>query len=368
MSGTRVFKPGMLKGAARNAATIGAMATALSLLAASGALASTVTVSGGNTVRVGETGNEVNRVTVSYEAGPNRFRIVDSSANLAPSDSCLAVDAHSATCPGTGIKTVSVTTDDQNDTIALDASVPSSVAGNLDGGSGNDAVSGHGSVNGGSGNDTVIGSPLADTIRGGSGRDTVDGRNGPDDIAGGSGTDTLVYAADRATPVNVTVGDGNGNDGGAEDQGSSRRDTVHGDLEVVIGTALSDLIVGDWSSETLVGGAGDDTLIGNNGGDRLLGLEGSDLILGGNGGDVLKGWLGADRLFGGRDRDKVVGGPDGDLVVGNKGRDVLKGKSGIDRLRAKDHYRDRKISCGAGANGLEGAKRDKHLDPKPRSC
>ena len=183
----------MLKGAAKKAASTGAITAALALLAAPGALASTVTVSGGNTVRVGETGNEVNRVTVSYDAGMDQFRVVDSSANLAPSGTCLAVNVHTATCPGTGIKTVSIDTDDQNDTIALDPSVPSTVTGNLDGGSGNDTVSGHGTVDGGSGNDTVIGSPLADTIRGGSGRDTVDGRNGPDDIAGGSGTDTLVY-------------------------------------------------------------------------------------------------------------------------------------------------------------------------------
>ena len=358
----------MLKGAPKKAASTGAVMAALALLAAPGALASTVSVSGGNTVRVGETGNEVNRVTVSYEAGMDQFRVVDSSANLAPSGTCLAVNVHTATCPGAGIKTVSIDTDDQNDTIALDPSVPSTVTGNLDGGSGNDTVSGHGTVDGGSGNDTVIGSPLADTIRGGSGRDTVDGRNGPDDIAGGSGTDTLVYPADRTTPVNVTVGAGNGNDGGAQDQGSGRRDTVRGDIEVVIGTALGDLLAGDSSSETLVGAAGDDTLIGNNGSDTLLGLEGNDLILGGHGRDILKGWIGADRLFGGPDGDRVSGGPDGDLVVGNGGRDILKGKGGIDFLQAKDGVRDLRIKCGRGDNRAERAKRDRHLDPKPRSC
>src|SRR4029079_14859498 len=109
---------------------------------------------------------------------------------------CLPVQCHTAPWRGTGIKPVSIDTDDQNDTIALDPSVPSTVTGNLDGGSGNDTVSGHGTIAGGSGNDTVIGSPLADTIRGASGRDTVDGRNGPDDIAGGSGTDTPLYHAD----------------------------------------------------------------------------------------------------------------------------------------------------------------------------
>lgn len=345
----------------------GALGVLVALIAAPGAMASTVTVTGSNTIRAAETGSETNRIAVSYNGATDLYTVRDTAANLTPSGACTAVDAHTATCPGAGIKTISVDTDARDDTIALDPSIPSTVAGNLDGGPGNDTVKGHGTLDGGSGNDAVVGSPLADTLRGGSGRDALDGGNGPDDIAGGSGTDSLTYAA-RATPVSVTIGSGDRNDGGIEDQGSGRRDTVRGDVEVLIGTAKGDFLAGDSSSETLVGAAGDDTIIGNNGGDRLLGLEGNDLILGGNGGDVLKGWLGADRLFGGRDRDKVVGGPDGDLVVGNKGRDALKGKGGIDFLRAKDGFRDRKISCGSGPNKREGATRDRSLDPRARSC
>ena len=339
----------------------------MALVAAPGATASSVTVTGSNSVRAAETGSETNRIAVSYDGATNSYTVRDTAANLTPAGICTAVDAHTATCPGAGIKTISVDTDARDDTILMGPSIPSTVIGNLDGGPGNDTVTGHGTLDGGSGNDTVLGSPIADTLRGGSGRDALDGGNGPDDIAGGSGTDSLTYAA-RSTPVNVSIGSRDGNDGGAEDQGSGRRDTVHSDVEVLIGTPQADFLAGDSSSETLIGGAGDDTLIGNNGGDRLLGLEGNDLILGGNGRDVLKGWLGADRLFGGRDRDKVVGGPDADLVVGNKGSDVLKGKGGIDFLRAKDGYRDRKITCGSGPNKRESAKRDRHLDPRPRSC
>ena len=54
--------------------------------------------------------------------------------------------------------------------------------------------------------------------------------------------------------------------------------------------------------------------------------------------------------------------------MGNHGHDVLKGKGGIDFLRAKDRTHDFKINCGSGSNRLEGAKRDKRLDPRPRSC
>ncbi len=345
------------------------LAFALALCGASNALASTVMVSGGNTVRVLESGSEVNRVTVSFDAGMNLYDVTDSAASLTPSGTCTAVSSHSATCPGTGIKTISVDTDAQADSISMDvATIPTSVVGNLDGGPGDDSVSGHGTLNGGSGNDLIHGSPLADNVRASSGRDFVDAGDGPDDIEGGSGTDTLDYPANRATPVNVTIGSGNGNDGGVEDQGSGRRDTVHGDIEAVVGTPQADLIAGDSSSETLIGGGGNDVLSGNNGNDTLLGLEGDDIILGGEGQDLLRGWLGADRLFGGRGNDRVSGGPDGDLVVGNRGHDVLKGKGGIDFLRAKDGSRDYRIKCGRGSNRLEGATRDKRLDPRPRSC
>ena len=356
-----------MKGRLNKGVLAGVLGVAASLIAAPAALGSSVSVTGGNTVRVAETGNEVNRIAVSYDAGTDLYTVTDSSANLAPSGTCTAVNAHAATCPGMGIKTISVGTDQQNDTIALGASIPSTVMGNLDGGGGDDTVSGHGTVDGGSGNDTVLGSPLADNIRGGSGRDFLDGGSGPDDIAGGSGTDTLSYA-NRANPVSVSIGAGSGDDGGPEDLASGKRDTVHGDVEVLVGTPLADVLAGDSSSETLIGGAGNDTLGGNNGSDTLLGLEGDDFLFGGNGRDVLRGWLGADRLFGGPDGDRVSGGPDNDLVVGNLGSDILKGKSGIDFLQARDGVHDVKIKCGPGNNRAEGAKRDRRLDPRARSC
>jgi Ca2+-binding RTX toxin-like protein len=340
------------------------------LAASPAAFASTVTITGGNTVRVLESGSEVNRVTVRYDAGMDLYEVGDSAANLTPSGTCAMVTAHSATCPGAGIKTISVDTDAQNDSIAMDlTTIPSTVTGSLDGGPGDDSISGRGTLTGDTGKDQISGSLLADNVRGSSGNDTIDAGDGPDDIQGGSGTDTVVYPASRTTPVNVTVGTGNYNDGGAEDQGSSgRRDTVHGDIETVIGTPLGDLIAGDSSSETLIGAAGDDVLSGNNGSDTLLGLEGNDVILGGNGRDLLVGWLGGDRLFGGPDGDRVKGGPDDDLIVGNRGADILKGKGGIDFIRAKDGFHDLRIKCGRGSNRLEGATRDKRLDPRPRSC
>jgi Ca2+-binding RTX toxin-like protein len=370
----------------KRAATAGAGALALGLLVVPGALASTVTVTGGNTVRVAESGDEVNRITVTYDAGLDLYTVTDSAANLTPSGTCTPIDAHTATCPGAGITTINVDTDARDDSISLDpATIPDTVTKRLAGGSGNDSVSGangpgsvlgesgndtvdgHGTVDGGSGNDTVTGTAAAENIRGGSGRDLLNGGLGPDDIAGGGSTDTLFYP-DRATAVSVTVGSGNRNDGGIEDQGAGGRDTVHGDVEIVVGTALNDVLAGDSSSETLIGAAGDDTLVGNRGQDTLLGLEGNDQIFGGSGRDLLRGWLGNDREFGGPEADRVSGGPGGDLLVGNFGSDVLKGKGGIDFLKARDGTRDVKIKCGRGNNRAEGATRDRRLDPRAKSC
>ena len=370
----------------KKAITVAIVGLGAILIATPSALASTVTVAGGDTVRVVETGNEANQVTVGYDAGADLYLVADAAATLTPSGTCVMVDGHNSTCPGAGIKTVSVATGDRDDSIALDAAtIPSTITetldggsandtlsgantpGTLTGGSGNDVVSGRGTLNGGSGNDMLTGSPLADTLRGSRGRDTLDGGLGVDEISGGSSTDTLAYRG-RSSGVNVTIGSGNFNDGGPEDQTGSRRDNVRGDVEVLFGTDLGDVLVGDGSSETLVGLAGDDFIMGNRGGDTILGFDGNDLLIGESGSDILRGGPGADRQFGKSGNDRLAGGPDDDLLRGGTGHDVMKGKNGIDRINARDGLRDVKISCGPGPRGLESAKWDRRLDPRPRSC
>jgi Ca2+-binding RTX toxin-like protein len=356
------------------------------LLGAPAALASTVTVTGSDTVRVLETGNEANQVTVAYSPGSDLYRVTDAAPTLTPSGICVMVDPHSATCPGAGIRKVSVATGDRDDSIALDAAtIPATITEDLDGGSandtvrgantpgtlkggsGNDSVAGRGTLSGGSGNDTLTGSPLADNLHGSSGKDTLDGGFGADDISGGSSTDTLVYPA-RLNGVNVTIGSGSGNDGGPEDQSGNQRDTAHGDIEIVFGTELGDVLVGDHSSETLVGLGGDDFVVGNSGRDTVLGFDGNDLLIGESGNDVLRGGPGADRQFGKSGNDRLAGGPDDDFLRGGTGHDVMKGKTGIDRINARDGFRDVKINCGPGPKRLERAKWDRRRDPRPRSC
>jgi len=373
---------GLIKKAGVAAVTaIGAIA-----FAAPSAPASTVTVTGGDTVRVAESGNEGNQITVSYDAGADLYRVTDAASTLTPSGTCLMVDANTATCPGAGIDTISVDTGDRDDAITLDAAtIPSTTTenlnaadgndnvrgantpGTLSGGPGNDSVRGRGTLNAGSGNDSLTGSPQADNLRGSSGRDMLDGGFGADDISGGSSTDTLVYPA-RINGINVTIGSGNNNDGGPEDQTGSRRDTVHGDIEILFGTEINDVLVGDRSAETLIGLGGDDFAIGNSGRDTVLGFDGNDLLIGESGSDLLRGGPGADRQLGKSGNDRLAGGADADFLRGGTGHDVMKGKTGADRINARDGRRDVKINCGPGPKRLEKAKWDKRRDPRPRSC
>jgi Ca2+-binding RTX toxin-like protein len=355
----------------RRALLAGTIGLGIALVMPPPGLASTATVTGGDTVRVTETGDETNNVRVTYASGTDLYTVTD-TANLTPTGTCTMVDAHTVTCPGVGIKTISVDTDARDDSIALDAqTIPTTVKGDLKGGGGFDNLSGSngpGTIDGESGNDLILGGKDADDVTGGSGRDIVNGGDGPDDIAGGRNIDTLVYPPGRITPITVTIGSGNANDGGVEDQAGSRRDTVHGDIETLISTPAADVLSGDRSAETLNAMAGDDILLGNGGNDSLNGFEGNDQMFGLDGNDTLRGSFGNDLMFGGNGNDRLAAGPDGDFLKGGFGSDVMKGKTGIDGIRARDHTRDVKISCGPGPNGAEGARRDRRLDPRAKSC
>jgi Ca2+-binding RTX toxin-like protein len=332
----------------------GSAAVAAALVMVPSAIASNATIIGTDTIKVTATANEVNRILVTYDAGADTYTVADSAANITASGLCVAIDSHSVSCPGAGIKTIDVDVGRAADRAELDRlTIPTAIAGKL---------------NGDSGDDTLIGANGADDIEGDGGRDLIDGKDGADDINGGGNTDTLMYPSERSTGLFVTVGSGNSNDGNEFDQIGSRRDTVHADVETVTGAAGPDFLVGDRSAETLVGGDGNDFLAGQGGGDALFGLLGDDLLSGGDGDDTARGFFGNDRVLGGPDNDRLVGGADNDFVRGKKGHDVMKGNIGIDRIGAKDGTRDVKISCGPGPNALEGAKRDKRRDPRPRSC
>jgi len=331
---------------------IGLLTAALALVAAPAAIASTVTVANnGSRLSVSSSGNERNEIAVAFDAGAGHYSVTDSSG-INANGSCTQVSSTSATCPGADVRGITVSGSGGGDLLTLGPSDPASVEATL---------------NGGTGDDTLIGGPADDALDGSSGRDTLDGAGRADELNGGSGTDTVTYAS-RTAGVAVSVGNNHADDGNAEDQSGNDRDAVRGDVENVIGTPSADFLVGDGNGEVLAAGDGDDVLIGQGGGDTLLGDLGADFMSGGDGPDFLSGWTGADRMHGDNGNDVLSGGPDDDLLKGGFGHDALRGKGGMDRLFARDGTRDLKISCGPGANGLERAKRDKRLDPRPKSC
>ncbi len=193
----------------------------------------------------------------------------------------------------------------------------------LYGQSGNDTVTLAGSststvVDGGPGNDTLTGNGLrgfsATSLQhsGATGPITVDlSDTGPQAVGGGLGTDTL------SGLYNVS--------------GTAFGDTLTGDAGtnwIGGGTAGDDTIHGGDAGDSLSGGPGDDTLFGDAGIDTLNGYEDDDELHGGADGDTLDGdvsSIGADRMFGDSGDDRIQL---------DSGDDVIDGGTGVDEVNA----------------------------------
>lgn len=127
-------------------------------------------------------------------------------------------------------------------------------------------------VDGGAGDDTLIGGDGSDVMQGNGGRDTFsDAGATPGQI------DTVSYndTGHSAAGVNVTIEDGNANDGTDGIDGTPAADQVSVGIDRVVGTDFDDLIFGSASADTIVGGLGVDTLLGTAGDDRLEARDGT---------------------------------------------------------------------------------------------
>jgi Ca2+-binding RTX toxin-like protein len=136
------------------------------------------------------------------------------------------------------------------------------------------AAVGGGSLDGGSGDDTLTGDDGgANHLRGGDGADSLVGGSGFNDINGNKGDDHIVGRS--------SVGDW------------------------LLGGQGNDLVEATQSHahNILNGNLGADTIHGGSGGDSLRGGQGDDLIVGGAGADWLSGDRGADTLTGGQGAD-----------------------------------------------------------------
>jgi Ca2+-binding RTX toxin-like protein len=211
----------------------------------------------------------------------------------------------------------------------------------LEGGAGDDSLTGSGDADvlaGGDGNDTlagagggdsIVGGSGNDQIAGGSGNDTLDGGAGADLLQGGSGVDTLTYTA-RLSAVRVVLGTT------ANDGASGEGDNAWHDIEVVLG------------------GAGDDYLYGTSSNNTFYGNDGSDTLIGSGGFDTLYGGLGGDRLDGGSEQDLLDSGDGSDTLVGGSSSDTLLGGNGDDWLYSRDGVAD----TVTGGNGYDRAQTD----------
>jgi len=218
------------------------------------------------------------------------------------------------------------------------------------GAAGSDSLIGIENVNGGSGNDSLTGEIGANVLNGNGGNDTLVGLEGNDTLDGGGGSDTLDYsAAGAGVTINLTTTAAQATVGAGSDTISF--------AENVIGSSFSDTLTGSTVDNLLLGGGGDDTLGGGGGDDTISGGAGNDTadytsavlgvtadlsvtsaqstggggvdtlteienLTGGPGRDVLRGDAGPNIITGGAGTDTLAGGGGGDLLDGGTGVDV----------------------------------------------
>jgi hypothetical protein len=145
------------------------------------------------------------------------------------------------------------------------------------------SVLGNGTVDGGAGDDRVTGSGTTETLFGGEGDDLIDPGwevTAHDVVVGGPGFDTVTYArAPKATDVNLATGFGNPRDGvGVGDDFQS--------IEAAVGSPFGDLLEGGSAANMFDGLGGADQINARGGDDRVRARDGvSDTVDCGDGGD-----------------------------------------------------------------------------------
>ena len=203
---------------------------------------------------------------------------------------------------------------DGDDTINVDAAVDTLI----DGGSGNDDITGSSLSNeiaGGTGDDIIVGGPQRDVINGDNGADMIFGSDGNDELFGDGGDDM--------------VSGGNGSDIGSGGTGNDMIMGGNGDDDL-LGGGDDDMMFGGEGNDIMNGFDGRDHMEGGNGDDDIFGGKQRDIMLGGNGADLVSGQGGNDVVRGGNDNDSVQGGAGTDNLFGDGGKDVLIGNGGDD--------------------------------------
>jgi Ca2+-binding RTX toxin-like protein len=254
------------------------------------------------------------------------------------------------------------------------------ISNTIDGGAGND------NITGGTGADTLSGGDGNDTINGGAGADAIVGGKGNDTLAGGAGADTYTYRAGDGND-RIDVGTGAGTEGAIDKlvmDGINFADAriSHGGSDLYLDIGTERVTIANWYAATKTagtnqlasiefadktvttaelsklglamfgtagadtlkalndddttadGGAGNDNIAGGAGNDKLCGGAGNDAIDGGAGNDQLEGGAGVDNIKGGAGDDTIIGGADSDILAGGAGADtyVYRAGDGNDKI------------------------------------
>jgi Ca2+-binding RTX toxin-like protein len=237
------------------------------------------------------------------------------------------------TIAANGTFSVVVNSGDGNDSISVLAKATEIAGVTINGGGGDDVLTGADSgdvLNGGDGNDRLVGAKGTDQMNGDAGNDTLVWNNGDgsDRIVGGAGIDTTEVNGSPTLGDVFTLAP---EPGGVKFQ---RTNLVPFTLDTaterfqINGLGGGDSVtaqdgVGALTQLSIDGGTGDDTVSGS---------DGPDLIVGGDGNDVLAGGGGDDRIVGDRGNDTMNGGAGDDTLVWNNGdnTDVINGDAGRD--------------------------------------
>ena len=316
----------------------------------------------------------VQTVTVQGDSGVNNFEIDSNLGLLRVSEGVASITVSVSTT------TVNVFGGSEADTITINPiNDTRAIVLNVDGQGDDDTITAFDSLigdvrmflNGGNGNDTITGSRDGDSIRGDNGDDSLIGGLGNDNVDGGDGNDSL-NGLDGNDTLLGNIGNDllDGGDGDDSLSGSLGNDTALGGLgndslfggfgqDVLNGNSGNDVIDGGRDNDQVLGGSGDDSLKGGTGADTIRGNSGSDLIKGGDGDDRILADSGNDIVDGGDGDDDINGGNGNDILNGNDGNDTINGMSGADTLLGGDGN-DNQIG-GSGIDSLYGEEGDDSL-------
>lgn len=268
-------------------------------------------------------------------------------------DSDGAADSYNG---GNGSDTISYRTNTAGVTVnlALQGSAQNT------GSEGMDTLNAFENLEGGSGNDVLTGNNLPNRINGLGGDDILSGGSfvnptgglSPNLLDGGDGYDIAVFAGNRADyefqyvpaagrlnviPLALGVSDGLLNieavrfDDGTFLVSQLNAIPTEGD-DLINGTRFTDTIDGLGGNDTINGRAAPDTLNGGEGNDTLNGGDDNDTLDGGNGDDTVNGDAGNDTATGGAGTDTVNGGAGDDTLDGGAGNDIVRGGDGNDSI------------------------------------